>query len=131
MEPTFLTREEVLAIHLDQIRRYGGDHALRDPVLLDSAIAQPHATFHGTFLHRDLHEMAAAYLFHIVQNHPFADGNKRTGAVAAIVFLELNGLELTATWEELVDLVLAVASGSLDKAAVVDFFQQHSEPLGS
>jgi death-on-curing protein len=129
MEPIFLTRDEVLAIHLDQILHYGGDGTLRDPLLLDSALAQPLATFGGSFLHRDLQEMAAGYLFHIVQNHPFIDGNKRTGTVAAIVFLELNGLELTATWEELVELVLGVASDSLGKAAVVEFFQLHTRPL--
>lgn len=104
---------------------------MRDTVLLDSAIAQPLATFDGKFLYDDLHAMAAGYLFHIVQNHPFIDGNKRTGAAAAIVFLELNGLELTAPWEELVDLVLAVASESLPKDALIEFFQKHSRFKGS
>jgi death-on-curing protein len=92
----FLSLEDVLTLHADQVALYGGDHGVRDLGLLESAIAQPQATFGGEFLHKDLFEMAAAYLFHIVQNHPFLDGNKRTGAVAAMVFLDLNGVEITA-----------------------------------
>lgn len=95
-DPLFLTREEVLLIHADQIQKYGGDSALRDSGLLESALAQPQAAFEGQWLCKSLVEMAAAYLYHIVQNHPFLDGNKRTGTVAALVFLELNGLELNA-----------------------------------
>lgn len=92
MEPTFLTIDEVLAIHQDQIARYGGSAGVRDWGLLQSAIAMPAATFGGQFLHGDLSEMAAACLFHIVQNRPFIDGNKRVGAVAAYVFLALNDI---------------------------------------
>src|SRR5438128_2739268 len=114
MNPTFLTLDEVLAIHLDQLARYGGAAGVRDLGLLQSAIAQPQATFGGQFLHQDLVAMAAAYLFHIVQNHPFVDGNKRVGTVAAIVFLELNGLELDAPEDQLEALVLSVAQGLSD-----------------
>jgi len=80
----------------------------------------------GTFFHSDLVEMAAAYLFNIVKNHPFIDGNKRVGAVAASVFLRLNGLELTATGESFGDLVLAVADGSASKSRAAEFFRKHS-----
>src|SRR5437867_10279787 len=90
MAPTFLSLDEILEIHKDQIARYGGMAGIRDLGLLQSALAQPQATFGSQFLHADLIEMAAAYLFHIVQNHPFIDGNKRVGAVAALVFLQLN-----------------------------------------
>ena len=78
----FLAVEDVLYLHTNQIDLYGGDHGVRDINLLDSAIAQPQAAFGGNHLHAFPFEMAAAYMFHIVQNHPFVDGNKRTGAVA-------------------------------------------------
>ena len=80
MDPVFLTRTEILAIHADQLRRYGGAGGIRDEGLLDSALAAPQSAFGGEFLHAGLHEMAAAYLFHLVSNHPFLDGNKRVGA---------------------------------------------------
>jgi death-on-curing protein len=118
MEPHFLTLAEVLEIHQDQIARYGGDPGLRDMDLLKSALGMPAATFGGEFLHTDMFEMAAAYLYHLVKNHPFIDGNKRVGAVAAIVFLALNGYEFDAPEEDFADMVLAVARGELDKAEV-------------
>ncbi|MHB8900115.1 MAG: type II toxin-antitoxin system death-on-curing family toxin [Thermoguttaceae bacterium] len=126
MEPTFLTLDEVLAIHGDQIARYGGSDGVRDWGLLQSAIAMPAATFGGQFLHGDLCEMAAACLFHIVQNHPFLDGNKRVGAVAAYVFLALNDLRLTADNNRYGDLVLAVARGEMPKSAVAEFFRANT-----
>ena len=76
MRPLFLTLEEVREIHIDQIERYGGGPGIRDISLLQSAIAMPAAGFGEQYLHGDLFEMAAAYLFHLVQNHPFVDGNK-------------------------------------------------------
>ena len=90
--PTFLTLDEVLEFHAEQVELFGGDPGVRDFGLLESAIAQPRQAFGGSFLHEDLALMAAAYLFHIVQNHPFADGNKRTGTHAAHVFLRYNGM---------------------------------------
>ena len=92
MEPLFLTLDEVVATHRDQIERYGGSLGVRDWGLLQSAVAMPAATFGGQFLHTDLCEMAAAYLFHLVQNHPFIDGNKRVAHAAMETFLMLNGL---------------------------------------
>jgi len=129
MKPSFLTLAELLEIHRDQIQRYGGDDSMRDLGLLQSAIAMPSATFDGKFLHADLYEMAAAYLFHIVQNHPFVDGNKRTGAVAAIVFLDLNGVELDADQHAVEALVLSTAQGGSDKAALAEFFRCNSHPI--
>lgn len=124
--PEFLRLDDLLEIHRDQIERYGGVLGARDIGLLQSAIAQPCATFAGNYLHADLFEMAAAYLFHIARNHPFIDGNKRVGAVAAIVFLELNGLELTAREEEYEQLVLQAAQGLADKTAIANFFRHHA-----
>jgi death-on-curing protein len=124
MSPVFLELAEVLAIHSDQIRRYGGREGVRDLELLQSALAVPMSSFAGEFLHAGLPEMAAAYLFHIVRNHPFIDGNKRTGAVAALVFLILNGRDFNAPENKLVDAVVAIASGKMTKAELTLFFRR-------
>jgi death-on-curing protein len=129
VEPLFLTLEEVVAIHRDQIVRYGGSAGVRDWGLLKSAAAMPAAAFGGQFLHADLCEMAAAYLFHLVQNHPFIDGNKRVGAVAADVFLSLNGMTLTASEDDYAELVLAVARGEMSKSAAAEFLRTHSKSV--
>jgi prophage maintenance system killer protein len=80
MDPVFLSIDEVLEIHLQQIERYGGSAGLRDAAGLESAVATPQATFGGEFLHSSIPAMAAAHLFHLCLNHAFVDGNKRTGA---------------------------------------------------
>jgi death on curing protein len=121
VEPDFLTLDEVVRIHLDQIARYGGEGGVRDAGLLRSALNMPQAAFGGQWMHGDLFEMAAAYLFHIVSNHPFVDGNKRTGAVAALVFLLINGVELTADEHGVEKTTLAVARGEASKAQVAEF----------
>lgn len=126
MEPTFLTLDEVIEIHRDQVERYGGHAGIRDMGLLQSAVAMPQASFGGHFLHADLFEMAAAYLFHIVQNHPFLDGNKRAGAAAALVFLEMNAVKVKITNEAVVATVLDTAQGKLGKAAVAEFLRRHA-----
>jgi death-on-curing protein len=126
VQPIFLTLHEILEISRDQLTRYGGTGGIRDLGLLQSAVAQPRVTFGGRFLHGDRFEMAAAYLFHIVQNHAFVDGNKRVGAVASIVFLRLNGQDIVATNAELEALVLAVAQGKADKVAIRTFFRSHA-----
>ena len=123
MAVEFLSVEDALHIHQNQIDQYGGEHGVRNEGLLASAIAQPQATFGGEFLHADVFAMAAAYLFHLVQNHPFLDGNKRTGAVVAMVFLNWNGVALAVDSERLVEITLRVAMGTADKPAVADFFR--------
>jgi death on curing protein len=123
MEPLFLTLDEVLEIHAQQIGLYGGSEGVRDRAGLESAIATPGATYGGEFLHRSIPAMAAAYLFHISQNHPFLDGNKRTGANAAVTFLLINEWDLDVTEDELVDLVLSVASGTMSKQALTKTFE--------
>ena len=125
-DPVFLTLGEVIEIHRDQIERYGGDPGLRDLGLRQSAMAMPAAGFGGRYLHTDLFEMAAAYLFHIAQNHPFVDGNKRTGAVASLVFLSLNDVEIEADDEELEKIVMGVAEGKIEKASVAKFLRKNS-----
>jgi death-on-curing protein len=122
---TFLTLVEVLALHADQIHRYGGRPGIRDLSLLDSALATPAATFGARLLHTTISEMAGAYLFHIVRNHPFVDGNKRTGLMAMLTFIGLNRHRLGADPEDLLELVVGVADGRLTKAEASVFVQRH------
>jgi death-on-curing protein len=117
--------EEVREIHADQIERYGGSPGIRDISLLQSAIAMPAAGFGEQYLHGDLFEMAAAYLFHLVQNHPFVD-NKRVGVASALVFLELNGVGMKATNDALLEMVLAVVEHKMGKAWIAEFFRTHA-----
>lgn len=131
MAVVFITLDEMLALHADQIDRYGGRSGVRSFELLQSAIAVPAATFESMFLHADVPEMAAAYLFHIVRNHPFVDGNTRTGLMAMLVFLGLNGLSLDAEPDQLVDLVTGVADGHTSKAEIAVFVKNHSRPRRS
>jgi death-on-curing protein len=123
MDPLFLSLDEVPEIHQQQIERYGGSSGIRDAAGLESAIATPQATFGGEFLHRSIPAMAAAYLFHLCQNHAFIDGNKRAGANAAITFLLVNDWEPTFDANELVELVLAVASGRIAKLDLIQIFE--------
>lgn len=123
--PDFLTLDDVLETHAEQIATYGGTDGIRDVGLLESALAQPEATFGGQYLHNDIFEMAAAYLFHLVKNHPFIDGNKRVGLEAALLFLEINGHSIEATDEALVDLVLQTAQSQINKPQIADFFRAH------
>lgn len=124
--PLFLSFAEAVEIHQYQIGHFGGDPGIRDVDLLRSALAIPSATFDGRFLHSGIEEMAAAYLFHLVENHPFVDGNKRTGTMAAIIFLDLNGYDFDAGNEELVGIVMKTASGKSSKAELATFFKTHS-----
>ena len=112
----FLTLAEVIEIHADQIRRYGGHSGLRDLGLLQSALAQPEASFAGEWLHVDRYEMAAAYAYHLSQNQPFFDDNKRTALAAALVFLELNGITIIDPRGRLERAMIRVASGEVSKA---------------
>lgn len=122
----FLTLAEVIEIHRDQIERYGGQPGVRDLNLLHSALAMPEASFGGEFLHGDIFEMAAAYAFHLCQNHPFFDGNKRTGLVCALVFLELNGISLPGRGETLYRAIMKLAAGKLRKSELAGVFRRLS-----
>ncbi len=124
--PLFLGLDEVIEIHRDQIERYGGHSGIRDIDLLKSAVAMPSAGFERDYLHADIFEMAAAYLFHIIRNHPFVDGNKRTGTAAALVFLLLNGKEVDVDEDRLETVVRSVAEGNADKSGIAEFFRRHA-----
>ena len=108
----------MLLIHAAQLAEFGGAQGVRDPGLLASALAQPRATFDGQLLHHDLYEMAAAYFYHTVRDHPFVDGNKRTGLIATLVFLDLNGVDVHRERPELYDLTITVAEGRTDKREI-------------
>jgi death on curing protein len=122
--PDFLSVEDVLWLHSEQVDLYGGHHGIRDQGLLESAVAQPQAMFGGEYLHKDLFEMAAAYLFHLVQNHPFFDGNKRTGAVAALVFLDFNGIDVDVAEGSIYELTISVATGHAKKQQIAEFLRK-------
>lgn len=123
-EPVFLTLAEVVEIHSDQIRRYGGQDGLRDKGLLESALAQPEASFGGEWLHHDLYAMAAAYAYYLCQNHCFIDGNKRVALACALVFLELNGVSILDPKGRLKEAMLSVASGKMGKEDLAEILRR-------
>ncbi len=124
MNPTFLTVDHVLWLQKQQLAQDGGLAGVRDWNLLESAAMQAMATFDGIFLHEDLFVMAAAYLFHLVKNHAFIDANKRAGLVAALLFLEINGLVVADPDQILYDTTIAVAEGKLGKAELAEVFRR-------
>ena len=107
----YLTSEQVLFIHARLIVETGGEHGMRDLGLLQSAVSRPQAVFDGNDLYADVHSKAAALLESLVNNHPFVDGNKRTGIAAAALFLQANGYPLTASNQDVESFVLSIASG--------------------
>ncbi len=125
--PRFLSVQEILELHERLVERFGGSHGLRDLGMLESAVAMPQAGFGEAYLHEDIFEMAAAYLFHIVMNHPFIDGNKRTGTHSALVFLADNGYAVTLSQDEKYDLVIGVCEGTVTKKALASAFRENAQ----
>ena len=117
----FLPEAVILAIHEDQIRLYGGSYEMRDAGMFDAVLNMPKAQFGREFLHPTIFHMAAAYGFHLCQNHPFVDGNKRTAGMAMFTFLRLNKLKPTATEIEYYTTMIAVASGYMNKEAFTEW----------
>jgi death-on-curing protein len=122
-EIEFLTVDEVLEMHRVQLKRWGGQDGIRDRGALESAVAQPQATFAGLYLHEDLFAMAAAYAFHIGQAQAFLDGNKRTGVDAALTFLALNGFPVEDPESALYDAMIEVASRRMTKAQLANLLR--------
>lgn len=114
-ETRFLSLDNVLRLHDFSIERFGGASGLRDMALLESAVMMPQASFGGQHLHPDVPSKAAAYLYHISQAHAFIDGNKRTAMAAALTFLRLNGHDVDANDDDLIEIGLGVAAGKIDK----------------
>ena len=117
----FISVDSALKIHDSLIESYGGAQGIRDYGLLLSALEMPKASFGGEELHPTLFDKAAAYLFHIVKNHPFVDGNKRTGAAVTLAFLELNKVVVTVKSEDFEELVVATAEGLVSKKEIAKF----------
>jgi len=118
LTPKFLDTETVLRLHDRQIERFGGMTGVRNRGLMESALAQPQATFGGELLHPTLADQAAAYLYHLAKNHPFIDGNKRTAFAVMDTFLRLNGARLGLPPEQAYELTMQVAQGQLSKDAL-------------
>ncbi len=112
-EPVFLDLEIVLKLHKGQIETFGGTLGIRDKNLLESAIAQPQNIY--AYDDGDIFDMAASYAFHISKNHPFLDGNKRTGLQAALTFLYTNGVVIQIEQPRLLQLTLALVTDRIDK----------------
>lgn len=125
----FLTKRLVLSIHRDQIQSFGGQPGLRDEDLLESALEQPRTTFGRKLLHDTIEKQAASYLFHLAQNHPFIDGNKRVAFAAADTFLRLNGYRLRMSDQSAYKLVMKVASGEMDKTELTRELVANIDPI--
>jgi death-on-curing protein len=125
----FLEKSVLLTFHEDHLRKYDGKSGIRDHGLLDSALAQPIATFDRKYFHKDLFQMAGAYGFHLCQNHPFIDGNKRTALVAMYLFLFVNGFQITADKKSLFAVVMGIADGSVDKHQLAEFLATNTRPV--
>lgn len=125
-EPNWITKEECLAFHAQLLARFGGLNGMRDEGLLESALNRPLQLFH--YGEPDLFELAAAYAEGIVKNHPFLDGNKRSGLMAAALFLETNGIPFTAPEEEAVLRTLALAAGAEDAEVFGAWLRESCRP---
>jgi death-on-curing protein len=121
-EIVFLDLTDVLAIHQDTVEHEGGGQGIRDIALIESAAAAPTASFAGQYLHPDLASMSAALMFSLVSNHGFVDGNKRVGTLAALVFLDVNGVDAYPPADQLEQIALAVASGQMSKEELIGFW---------
>ena len=122
----YLTAEQVLFVHYRLVSETGGEHGVRDLGLLESAIARPRATFEQHELYPDLFEKAAALMESMINNHPFVDGNKRTGIACAVLFLQQNGVSFSARNTELEKFTLRVASSKAGRSEITEWLMKHS-----
>lgn len=123
----WLSREAIEIMHQEQLAEHGGLPGLKDENALEAAIARPlnKAAYGGT----DIFAFAAAYLYGLVRNHLFSDGNKRTGYLAAFTFLYINGYLIEADDGMIVAFVLGVAAGEIDETGATQFFKDFCVPL--
>ena len=125
----FIPKELILYFYDQLIQNYGGTYGIRDEKLLDSALEQPKVTYEGKYLHDTLIKMAAAYGYHLCNNHPFVDGNKRIALVAMDVFLQRNGLEIVASEKETYKVMIQLSTGSLSKKDLVTWLENNTSKL--
>ena len=121
----FLTLAEVLGLHEEMIRTIGGKYGVKDGRMLDSALAQPQMTFGAEDLYPTVAEKSAALAFSLIQNHPFNDGNKRTGHAAMELFLDLNGYDFVDELDEQERVIFAVASSRMQREEFTDWVKAH------
>jgi death-on-curing protein len=124
----FLTEEQVLFIHFRLLSETGGEHGLRDLGLLQSAVARPRQKFDNEELHQNIFEKAAALMESLVNDHPFIDGNKRTGIACTVLFLRQNGAPFSAGNSELEKFTLRVASSKINRSQIAEWLKKHSRP---
>jgi death on curing protein len=125
----FIPKEVILFSHDQLIQRYGGSTGIRDMKLLESALEQPKATFGGTYLHDTIFKMAAAYGYHLCNNHPFIDGNKRISLVAMDIFLQQNGYEIVATEKETYKVIMRLSTGNLSKEQLTSWLLENTKSV--
>lgn len=125
-QPVWIEDALVLAIHDRQLAEHGGAEGIRDEALLEGALGRPPNHFHYTGA--DIVDLAAKYIAGIVQNHPFVDGNKRTGFVVGVLFLEINGYRFVASEADAAQAVLELAAGTIDEDGFRDFVRANVEP---
>lgn len=116
-----------MSFHKEQLEQYGGKTGVRDETLLESALAQPEASFGGEYVHKDIFQMAAAYGYHICLNHPFFDGNKRTSLIAMYTFLYVNGYQIVAKKKSLFAIVMDLAKGEVTKEELSEYLKTHTQ----
>lgn len=121
----YLSKQQVLQLHNQLLKQTGGLSGVRDEGLLESALAAPIQSFDGSDAYPSLQQKAARLCYGLVKDHPFVDGNKRIGTHAMLVFLAVNGIELTYTQKELSDIVLAVAAGEQNYDALLRWVITH------
>ncbi len=124
-EIRFLTPDEIVRIHANQITQFGGLHGIRDYGLLESAAYEPQASFGGEYLYQDIFKMSAAYAYSIIKNHPFIDGNKRTGTLSALMFLDYNGYEVILSQDQLYELAISIAISKIAIDNIASFLKDH------
>lgn len=127
----YLAVDQVLRVHERQVERFGGSAGVRDRGALEAAVARPQATFGGDDLYPDPAAKAAALMQSLIAGHPFVDGNKRTAAMSAELFLLFNGFELVTDEDDFEDVTMAAARGELGAEELAIWFRQRSEPIES
>lgn len=126
----YLSVEDILRLHFQVIEDYGGSHGVRSEGRLESVVFAPQQSVFGNDQYQTIYEKAAVYARNIIGDHPFADGNKRTGMTVAGVFLIRNGHEINCSDQQLEDFALSVATDKLDVPAVADWLAAHSKKVG-
>jgi death-on-curing protein len=119
----FVPKDVVIAIHDEQIRLYGGASGVLNPAALDAAIHMPEQTHGGEYLHSTIYEMAAAYAYYLVLDHAFVEGNKRTARMTMVTFLELNGLEITVSEDETLEVMMSIENKTMNKQQVAEWLE--------